>query len=61
MSPVAYTPDSDSVTETGRPHQCGWAKDAAGVWRCLQDHYAVGHRPDTSCGATWAPEKETPQ
>lgn len=49
-----------SVTddEPTRPHQCGWAKDAEGVWRCLQDHYAVGYRPETSCGATWAPEED---
>jgi hypothetical protein len=41
-------------------HHCGWAKGAVGVWRCLQDYYAVGHRPDTSCGAVWTdPLKET--
>lgn len=34
-------------------HTCGWAADADGVWQCVQDHYAVGFRPDTGCGATW--------
>jgi len=36
-------------------HTCGWAR-VDGLWSCVQDHYAAGHRPDTSCGAT-APDQ----
>lgn len=32
-------------------HVHGWAR-VEGVWTCIQDHYAVGHRPDTGCGET---------
>lgn len=38
-------------------HTCGWAQ-VGGEWRCLQDYYAVGEAPETSCGATW---KATPE
>lgn len=33
-------------------HTCGWQK-VEGVWRCLQDYYAVGDAPETACEAVW--------
>ncbi len=30
-------------------HVHGWAR-VDGVWSCVQDYYAAGYRPDTSCG-----------
>lgn len=32
-------------------HTHGWAR-VEGLWTCIQDHYAVGLRPDTGCGET---------
>jgi hypothetical protein len=32
-------------------HTHGWAR-VSGVWTCVQDHFAVGFRPDTACGET---------
>jgi len=32
-------------------HTCGWAR-VNGVWKCIQDFYAKGFQPETSCGAT---------
>lgn len=41
-----------SKAPTAAPgHTCGWAR-VEGVWTCIQDHYAVGFRPDTACGKT---------
>lgn len=43
----------DALATLGRPsaegHVCGWAR-VDGVWTCVQDHYAVGSAPETSCG-----------
>lgn len=33
-------------------HVHGWAR-TDGVWRCVQDHYAMGFKPETGCNATW--------
>lgn len=38
-----------SVSDFGHVH--GWAR-VDGVWTCIQDHHAVGFRPDTGCGET---------
>jgi hypothetical protein len=35
--------------EVNPGHTHGWAR-VDGLWTCVQDHYAVGHRPDTGCG-----------
>lgn len=40
-----------SPSKPDRGHTCGWAR-VDGVWTCVQDHYAVGFRTDTACGAT---------
>jgi hypothetical protein len=37
-------------------HTCGYAKED-GVWRCVQDFYAIGDAPETGCGAVWLPPK----
>lgn len=38
----------------GRPgHTHGFALDE-GIWRCVQDFYAVGRDPSSGCGETWA-------
>jgi hypothetical protein len=47
--------DAEDILRAAKPedgsHTCGWAR-VGGVWSCVQDFYAIGHRPDTSCGAT---------
>jgi hypothetical protein len=35
-------------------HICGWGR-VGEVWRCVQDYYAAGSHPASSCGATWEP------
>jgi hypothetical protein len=39
-------------------HVCGWMQ-LNGTWQCVQDFYAEGWAPQTSCGATWEPS-DTP-
>lgn len=36
-------------TDIAKDHVCGWAR-VDGEWRCVQDHFASGKRPETSCG-----------
>lgn len=42
--------EASLATDAAGSHVCGWAR-VDGVWRCIQDHYAVGFAPETSCGA----------
>lgn len=39
--------DVGPIADLGHTH--GWVR-VEGVWTCVQDHYAVGFRPDTGCG-----------
>lgn len=41
-------------------HTCGWARQPDGSFRCIQDYYAVGWKPETACGRTWTPPAVEP-
>jgi hypothetical protein len=46
--------DAASANDNRADHYCGWAR-VDGVWTCLQDYYAVGWAPETSCGRQLEP------
>ena len=43
--------ESLARTQVASGHVHGWAR-VDGLWICIQDHYAVGFKPETGCGDT---------
>lgn len=43
-----------TIVPKAKSHVHGYARvDDTDVWRCIQDHHAVGFAPETGCGQTW--------
>jgi len=40
------------TSEAFGTHHHGYAREG-GQWRCVQDYYAAGNRPETGCGDVW--------